>query len=79
MLEDRDGEALDVVGDDVVAPDAGGERAGRALQRECAPRADAEGEVAMLPSRGDEVDDVRLQVVGDVNLGDGASGPTPCS
>ena len=42
MLEHRDREALDVVGHDVVAPDARGERAGGALQRERAPRADPE-------------------------------------
>ena len=71
MLEHRDREALDVVGHDVVTPDAGGERAGSALERERASRADPEGEVAMLPRRGDEVDDVRLDVVGHVQIGDG--------
>ena len=55
-------EHLHVVGHDVRAADARGERARRPLQRERAARAHAEHQVAVVARRVDEVDDVALQL-----------------
>ena len=68
VLEHRRRERLDVVGHDVRAADARGQRARGALQRERAARAHAEHEIAVVAGRLDEVDDVALQLGRDVDL-----------
>jgi hypothetical protein len=68
MLEYRRGQELHIVGHYVRAADARGECSRRALQTERAARTHTEQQIAVVPARLDDVDDVSLQLGRDMNL-----------
>ena len=70
VLEHDRCERLHVVGDDVAATDARGQRARRALDRERAARARAEEQIAVMARRVGDVDDVPAHLGRDVQARD---------